>query len=173
MGQHAPRRKTRNRGIPLTLASAEELLQIMQDIHNLIAQRAYQIFEHRGSQQGHDVFDWLQAELEILHSGRHEIQELPESLLLRAELPGRFTADRIKVSVEPRRVMVTAKELMTVTCCDGSVTETRPRLRQLFRVHDLSASVDSSRSKAELNGNTLQIVMPKLAVRDEGAEQAQ
>ncbi|HUQ73058.1 MAG TPA: DUF2934 domain-containing protein [Planctomycetaceae bacterium] len=31
-----------------------------------IAQRAYEIFLHRGGEPGHDVDDWLQAELELL-----------------------------------------------------------------------------------------------------------
>ena len=36
-------------------------------IPNLIRQRAYQLFEASGRQQGHELDDWLQAEREIKH----------------------------------------------------------------------------------------------------------
>jgi len=36
-------------------------------IPDLIRKRAYQIFEARGRQQGHELNDWLQAEREIKH----------------------------------------------------------------------------------------------------------
>ena len=34
---------------------------------DLIRKRAYQLFEARGRQQGHELDDWLQAEREIKH----------------------------------------------------------------------------------------------------------
>ena len=36
-------------------------------IANLIRKRAYQLFDARGRQQGHELDDWLQAEREIKH----------------------------------------------------------------------------------------------------------
>lgn len=36
-------------------------------IADLIRKRAYQLFEARGRQQGHELDDWLQAEREIKH----------------------------------------------------------------------------------------------------------
>jgi len=36
-------------------------------IADLIRERAYQLYEARGRQQGHELDDWLQAEREIKH----------------------------------------------------------------------------------------------------------
>jgi hypothetical protein len=36
-------------------------------VSELIRIRAYQLFEARGRHPGHDVDDWLQAELELKH----------------------------------------------------------------------------------------------------------
>ncbi len=33
--------------------------------HQQIAERAYQIYQERGGEEGHDLEDWLQAELEL------------------------------------------------------------------------------------------------------------
>jgi hypothetical protein len=42
-----------------------------QDIHASITARAYALYKERGSRQGYDLQDWLDAEREIL------IQQLP------------------------------------------------------------------------------------------------
>ncbi len=39
---------------------------------DLIQRRAYELYEQRGRQPGHDVEDWLQAEREIALSYEHE-----------------------------------------------------------------------------------------------------
>ena len=36
------------------------------DIAERIRERAYQLFEERGGELGHDLEDWLQAEAEVL-----------------------------------------------------------------------------------------------------------
>jgi len=36
--------------------------------------RAYQLFEQRGSEAGHDLDDWLQAEAEIVMPARSQIR---------------------------------------------------------------------------------------------------
>jgi hypothetical protein len=37
-----------------------------RDIQHQIRERAYQLFEERGRENGHDLEDWLQAEIEML-----------------------------------------------------------------------------------------------------------
>lgn len=37
----------------------------MQQEHLAIAQRAYELFDMRGCEHGHDREDWFQAELEL------------------------------------------------------------------------------------------------------------
>jgi hypothetical protein len=40
---------------------------LIEYIADLIRKRAYQLFQARGRQQGHELEDWLQAEREIKH----------------------------------------------------------------------------------------------------------
>jgi hypothetical protein len=42
--------------------------ELESDIQERIRARAYQLFQERGGEPGHDVEDWLQAEAEILGS---------------------------------------------------------------------------------------------------------
>lgn len=40
------------------------------DTQEKIAVRAYQLYEHRGGESGHELEDWLQAEQELLSANR-------------------------------------------------------------------------------------------------------
>jgi len=47
----------------------------------IIRERAYQLFENRGHEHGHDVEDWLQAEAEVM--GKKSA--VPERITLKAK----------------------------------------------------------------------------------------
>jgi hypothetical protein len=44
--------------------------------HKEIAARAYEIYQERGCQHGHDMDDWLQAEYELMRLPIREIAKL-------------------------------------------------------------------------------------------------
>jgi hypothetical protein len=46
------------------------------DQHGAIARRAFELYEQRGGQHGHDWDDWLQAEREIVEQGKKATREL-------------------------------------------------------------------------------------------------
>ena len=53
--------------VPVRPIDSEAMLyKYSHDLKKRIADRAYQIFEHRGEVPGHDVDDWLKAESEIV-----------------------------------------------------------------------------------------------------------
>ena len=47
--------------------------EVPMSVEDLVRRRAYELFEARGHQPGHDVEDWLQAEREIKHHGDSEL----------------------------------------------------------------------------------------------------
>ena len=47
-------------------SAAAPATALTEDMQHLICERAYQLFEARGREPGHDVEDWLRAEAEIL-----------------------------------------------------------------------------------------------------------
>jgi hypothetical protein len=64
-----------------------ELLVQDELVHEMICRRAYEIYERRGSQDGHDREDWLQAEREILEDLMAEARSgRLEAVLTEAEL---------------------------------------------------------------------------------------
>ena len=72
-----------------------------QQINDLIARRAYELFESRGFAHGHDLEDWLGAESEILLNVPVEITETETEVTIRAEVPG-FSEKDLEVQVALR-----------------------------------------------------------------------
>ncbi len=127
MGQQSAVQQ-RETEVPIDLISAQAMANRRRQIEEMIARRAYERFEQRGSVDGHDIDDWVQAELELLHKCRQDLRKSKEAVILHADLPGSFTPDPLDVSVEPRRVTVSGEKELNVTC-GGKDPPTRRRGR--------------------------------------------
>jgi hypothetical protein len=143
------------------LVDADVSINRQDEIRDMIARRAYESFERRGRVHGHDINDWIDAELEVVHPCRHELKEAAGALIFLAELPGTFTAEQISVSVEPRRLTVSAEREFDVTCGGNEPAHTEKRTQRIFQVEELPVDIDPSRVTTKLDIETLEIVMPK------------
>ena len=150
-------------GAPVNLVPPAILLDRKQELHSRIARRAYEIFESHGKEHGRHLDDWLQAESEVMYTCRHDLRESDLAFTLRAEVPGSFTPEQLRVSVEPHRLMVSGERELDVLRGDSSGTHTEKRLQYIFGAHDLSNEVDPAKAKATLRREVLEIVMPKVA----------
>jgi HSP20 family molecular chaperone IbpA len=149
--------------IPVKFVTADILLSRQNEIQVMIARRAYELFKSRGYVHGRDIEDWLRAESQLLYSCRHDLKESSEAVTLRAQVPGSFTAEQLKISVEPRRLIVSGERELDVTCGGKEPAHTEKRTQRIFRLEELPVDVDPSRAKATLTGDTVEIVMPKVA----------
>ena len=149
-------------GTDLNLVSVHELFEHTQDVFNLIARRAFEIFEVRGRVHGNDREDWLLAESELLTPVKFHLSESGEQLTARAEVPG-FSRQEIKVSLEPRRLNISGKAELREDHHSGKHTHSPGHEQLMFRVIDLPCEVDLSKAKATFNDGTLEVVMPKTA----------
>lgn len=87
----------------LKLMDGDPFAQRMTGIYDTLARRAYELFEGRGCQDGHDLEDWFRAESELLNPMPVEISEAEDQLIVRAEVPG-FRDKDIEMRVEPHRL---------------------------------------------------------------------
>jgi HSP20 family protein len=146
----------------LNLVSVHELFEHSQDVYNLIARRAFEIFESRGHTHGNDREDWFRAESELLIPVKFHLSVSGEQLTARAELPG-FSREEIKVSVEPRRLSISAKTGPSEDQHRGKHSHSVKHPQLMFRVIDLPAEVDLSKASATFSQSKLDVVMPKAA----------
>ena len=72
----------------LMLSAGDPFFERAQEINELIARRAHELFESRGFAHGHDREDWLAAISEILLNVPLDITETETGLTIRADVPG-------------------------------------------------------------------------------------
>jgi HSP20 family molecular chaperone IbpA len=159
--------------IPVQLLAPDILHNRKTELDGMIARRAFQLFEGRGGGHGHDVDDWITAELELLRPYRHDLKESAEAVVFHAELPCTFTPDQLNVSVEPRRLTINGERELEVTCVGDVPTHVEKRTERIFHMEDLPADVDPSGTRATLKGELLEIIMPKIIVVTTRHEKAQ
>src|ERR1035437_6224331 len=90
----------------LNLSAGHPFFDLAQEIDGLIARRAYELYESRGSVHGHDAEDWFHSVSEILLNVFADITGTEIELTIRADVPG-FSEKDLGIRVEPRSVCIT------------------------------------------------------------------
>jgi HSP20 family molecular chaperone IbpA len=149
---------------PVTITPIENLMDRINRISKAITQRAYEIFEGKGRNFGHDLDDWFKAEADLLHPVHVNVVDAGENLEVKAEVPG-FSEKEIEVSVEPGRLTITGKRETETRKEDkkGKTVYAESCSNQILRIVDLPASVDAEKTTATLKNGILQLTMPKAA----------
>jgi HSP20 family protein len=141
---------------------AEKLFEQMKEFSQSVARRAYKYFEARGREFGHDLEDWFRAESDLMRRVPVEIKEVDGQITVRAEVPG-FTADEIKVSVEPQRLVISGKSEKATEEKKEQTLLSEFRSNQFCRELRLPAEVDPSKTTAVLKDGVLELVFAKAA----------
>ena len=146
--------------MPADQVTAHELEMKMTSLLNRVHTLAYEIFERRNGENGHDLDDWLQAERDLgLLVGR--IEETPTKIRIRIERP-EFTAAEITVHAESLAITVegaTAQELNSENQCATESSE-----RTFFGRYQLPSPIDPGRVTATLQDGVLEIVGQRVEV---------
>ncbi|HVA71519.1 MAG TPA: Hsp20 family protein [Candidatus Limnocylindrales bacterium] len=138
----------------------EKLSDHVQELHDSITRRAYELFEHNGYSHGRDLDHWLDAEKEMLHPLPVELTETDDTLTLRAEVPG-FRAEDLELSVEPRRLAISGKRETREETKSRRTIYHEHLSNQICRSVELPIEVDPSRADATIRDGVLELSMPK------------
>ena len=158
-------RSTTNPPVTLLKPYDPELLQWeMQQIQLAITRRAYELFETRTREHGHDWEDWFQAESELLRPVSIAMSETADRFSLRANVLG-FSEAELKVSVEPKRIAILGRRNITLAGAEGTPpADMYPDL--ILRSIDLASDVDPAGAVIEFQSGVLKFELPK-AVKQE------
>jgi HSP20 family molecular chaperone IbpA len=125
----------------LNLSAGDPFFDLAQEINNMIARRAYELYEYRGFVHGHDAEDWLHAVSEILLNVPADITETETQLTIRADVPG-FSESDLEVRVAPRSLCITGKRQEVSEQVEEHSVYSERRSNRIFRVLDLPSEVD-------------------------------
>jgi HSP20 family protein len=144
-----------------SISEEEPFHDLEEEINNLIAGRAFEIYESRGAVHGDDFADWYQAATEILQQVPVEITESETRFTVQAEVPG-FTENDLEVRVVPRSVCITGKKQEGPERWQA-FSERRPY--RIFQVLDLPSEIDPSGVEAFVSHGSLEIKLAKVGFR--------
>jgi HSP20 family protein len=155
------RSQSSNQPAILKLMDGDPFFQRMREISDTIARRAYELFESRGCQDGHDLEDWFRAESELLNPMPAEISEADDQVVVRADVAA-FKEKDIEVRVEPHCLIISGKRKQIhdqkkrrkILCSER-------RSDEVFRIIDLSEEIDPDKVRATLQDGTLEVALPK------------
>jgi HSP20 family molecular chaperone IbpA len=142
----------------LILCNPEDLRREMQQVQLAVSRRAYELFETRGCEHGHDLEDWLQAESELLQPVSVSMAESTDRISIRADVGG-FDETELKVSIEPHRITILGQKEMKTE----GIERTSSHPHQILEVVDLATQVMPERAVVELQGGALKFELPTAA----------
>jgi len=149
--------------IMLQPCDPEKLRWEMQPVQLGVVRRAFELFEKRCQEHGHDWEDWFQAESELLRPVLITALESVDRLSLRANIFG-FGEKELMVSIEPKRVVILGKKEVVTTEAEGrkmDYIDSNPD--QILRVIDLPAEVNPDGAVVELQTGLLKFELPRAA----------
>lgn len=145
----------------LQVRDPERVRWEMQPLQLAIARRAFELFEKRGSEHGHDWEDWFKAESEFLRPVSIATSESEDRVSIRANVLG-FTENELQISIEPRRLAILGKKEAGASRTEaGSIRRADQYPDQILRLIDLTKEIDPGRAVIELQAGMLRFELPK------------
>jgi len=147
-----------------TLPMFEELDRLLDRVR----QRAFELFEQRGCECGHELEDWLQAERETLRGPAAEMLDRGKEIEIQMNLPG-YEPDEIEVAATGNCIVVHAEPKHIDTESRDVIWSEFGEHGNVYRDFELPAAVDLDHVTARLENGILHITAPKRS----GSEAAQ
>jgi HSP20 family molecular chaperone IbpA len=132
-----------------------------QQVQLAIARRAYELFEARGREHGHDWEDWCRAESELLRPVSVAISQSHDRVRVRANVLG-FSDNELRVSIEPHCITILGRKDVSAPEIEGSKNvyiDLSPDT--ILRVVELATEIVPEGARVELQGGMLRLELPK------------
>jgi HSP20 family molecular chaperone IbpA len=148
-----------NRDFDELFVSSDRFDEHLRRVGDMIARRAFEIFERRGHIHGHDWEDWYRAEASVLQTVNNEVSDSGDAFLAVVAIGAQHPQD-LKLSAEPLRLRIVG---CLIPATNGSATPkkitTRPRAFSL--AYQFPDPVDPATASAEIRGDLLEVRLPK------------
>gem|GEM_PF-1604306 len=141
----------------------DPFLHEMKELSDKISKRAFEFFQKRGFQEGHEMCDWLLAERDIMQPMPIELTDKGDEMVLSANVPG-FETNDLEINVEGSRVTIRGfKETKKEKKEEGKVLYSEKHTAHVFRSIDMPTAVVTDKVEAKLVNGVLEMKLPKVA----------
>jgi HSP20 family protein len=140
----------------LPIKKTESIFDELQQMHDRIMKRAFEIFDGNGHEFGRDLEHWLQAERELVWKPSIQLEEKDNKFLLQVALPGVESKD-IDIQVTPEEILVKADLHREQKEKKDNVHTSEFASGNFFRAVRLPKKIDPEKVKSEFKDGMLQL----------------
>lgn len=126
-----------------------------------VRQRAFEFFDQRGRELGHDLADWIHAEHEVMGWPAAELAEKDGQFKLEMTLPG-FSPSQVEVTATPDEIAVHAAIKAEKKASEDHVLWTEFGPNDVYRRFRLPQPIDVDKTSAALDNGLLKIIAAKV-----------
>jgi len=127
-----------------------------------VQRRAFELFEQRGREDGHELEDWLQAEHELFGWPAAELAEKNGAYEIGVTLPG-FEAKDVEVTATPAEVVIHAATQKEKKSEKDNVLWTEFGSDDVYRRFQVPNAINVDQVTAKLDNGLLRVIAPKIA----------
>ena len=139
-----------------------------KEMFDMIARRAYEIFESKGRIRGRDMEHWLEAEAELFDRTPIRVKESRDGVTVFAEVRG-FTPKELEVDLEPKRVTIIGRHQSQTEQRTNANRSSQTRSTRLLRTLQLPVEIDTHHATARLQKGVLELDVRKTLAAEEHA----
>ena len=137
----------------------ESIVDQLEQMHQRIAQRAYELFRGRGTPWGDAWADWFTAEQETVWKPAVELREKNGTFTVVAALAGVDSKD-IHVDITPEDIVIKAETDHAHSKDEGQVHQCEFVAGEVFRSVHFPKPVDVAKAKAGYRNGLLTVTAP-------------
>ena len=130
-----------------------------------VQQRAFDLFEKRGREVGHELEDWLKAEHELFGWPAAELAEKNGGYEIGITLPG-FEPKDVEVTATPNEVIIHAAAQKEQKTQKDNVLWTEFGSSDVYRRFDVPTAINVEQVTAKLDNGLLRVIAPKIAAKE-------
>lgn len=147
-------RKAMQPETPPKILTGQDVETLQSAIQQMISSRAYEIYETRGCEAGHDLEDWVQAEQELSQAESLEVIDTGQEIRILARVNS-LSGQELAIGVSQQRVIILAENPRSGS---AALTSAKPALLQVV---DLVPKINPSEAFAQISNGILIVTLPE------------
>ena len=135
-------------------------LKALQDTIEMVRQRAFELFEHRGYGPGNELADWVQAERDLFWVPPAELAETDNEVEITVAVPG-FYPKEVHVTAQPGEILIQGNHEKHVEKVERGVLYSEFEEKALYRRFEIAQPIDVGHVTANVDNGMLTVKAPK------------
>ena len=145
-----------------TKAETAPSLKALQDTVEMVRQRAFELFAHRGYTPGNELEDWVQAERDLFWVPPAELAETEGEVELTVAVPG-FDPQDVHVTAQPGEIVIRGDHERRTEKKEKGVLYSEFDQKALYRRFEIALPIDIGHVTAKVENGMLTVKAPKKA----------